>query len=92
MSFNELITYFIFVIGFALTPGPNMMLYLAFTFEYGLKAGWATAAGIVSSFIIHITAVNLGLAVLLVTMLYALNILRYCGTAYLLYLKLPEIV
>lgn len=91
MSFNELITYIIFVVGFALTPGPNMMLYLTYTFEYGRKAGWATAAGIVSSFIIHVTAVILGLAALLVTMPFAMNVLRYCGIAYLIYLAIQNL-
>jgi len=86
MLLNELLVYMAFVIGFALTPGPNMMLYLTYTFEYGRKAGWATAAGIVSSFLVHITAIVFGLTALLVAMPHALDILRYCGIAYLLYL------
>ena len=65
MPFNELLVYIMFVIGFALTPGPNMMLYLTYTFEYGRKAGWATAIGIVSAFVVHITGVILGLTALL---------------------------
>ncbi len=91
MPFNELVVYMIFVVGFALTPGPNMMLYLTYTFEYGRKAGWATASGIVSSFIIHITAVTLGLAALLMTMPFAMNVLRYCGIAYLIYLAIQNL-
>lgn len=91
MPFNELVVYIGFVVGFALTPGPNMMLFLTYTFEYGRKAGWTTAAGIVSSFVIHITAVVLGLTALLVTMPYALEMLRYCGIAYLLYLAIRNL-
>lgn len=83
---SELLVYIAFVVGFALTPGPNMMLYLTYTFEYGRTAGWATALGIVSAFVVHISAISLGLAALLVKMPDALNILRYCGIAYLLYL------
>lgn len=86
MPVSELIIYIIFVIGFALTPGPNMMLFLTYTFEYGRKAGWATAAGIVSAFVVHITAVVLGLSAILVAMPHALEILRYAGIAYLFYL------
>lgn len=88
MPFNELVVYILLVVGFALTPGPNMMLYLAYTFEYGRKAGWATTAGIVSSFVVHITAIVLGLTALLVAMPFALDILRYCGIAYLVYLAI----
>lgn len=86
MPLNELVVFIGFVVVFALTPGPNMMLYLAYTFEYGRKAGWATAAGVVSSFVIHITAVVAGLTALLVAMTHALDVLRYLGIAYLFYL------
>ncbi len=88
MPFNELLVYITFVVGFALTPGPNMMLYLTYTFEYGRKAGWATAAGIVSSFVVHITAIVFGLTAILVSMPHALDVLRYCGIAYLIYLAI----
>ena len=91
MSFSELLSYVLLVVGFALTPGPNMMLYLTYTFEYGRKAGWATAAGIMSSFLVHITAIILGLTALLAAMPHALDILRYCGIAYLLYLAISNL-
>jgi threonine/homoserine/homoserine lactone efflux protein len=91
MSFNELIVYIGFVVGFALTPGPNMMLYLTYTFEYGRKAGWATAAGVVSSFVVHITAIAFGLTAILVSMPHALDVLRYCGIAYLIYLAITNL-
>lgn len=91
MFFNELFVYIIFVVGFALTPGPNMMLYLTYTFEYGRKAGWATAAGIVSAFVVHITVIVLGLTALLVALPHALDVLRYCGIAYLLYLAIRNL-
>ena len=91
MPFSELLIYIIFVVGFALTPGPNMMLFLAYTFEYGRKAGWATAAGIVSAFVVHITAIILGLTAILLTLPHALDVLRYCGIAYLFYLALRNL-
>lgn len=91
MPLNELVLYILFVIGFALTPGPNMMLFLTYTFEYGRKAGWATAAGIVSAFVVHITAIVLGLTALLVAMPHALDVLRYVGIAYLFYLALRNL-
>lgn len=91
MQFNELLLYILFVVGFALTPGPNMMLFLTYTFEYGRKPGWATAAGIVSAFVVHITAVVLGLTAILFAMPYALDILRYCGIVYLIYLAIRNL-
>ncbi len=91
MPFNELIIYIGFVIGFALTPGPNMMLFLTYTFEYGRKAGWATAAGIVSAFVVHITAIVLGLTAILMAMPHALDLLRYMGIGYLFYLAIRNL-
>lgn len=86
MPFNELISYMTLVVVFALTPGPNMMLYLAYTFEYGRKAGWATAAGVVSSFVFHVSAITMGLTALLLSRPQVLEVVRYCGIAYLFYL------
>ena len=86
MPLNELILYLSFVIGFAITPGPNMMLYLAHTFEYGRKAGWATVAGITSAFLFHIAATVLGLSALLMASPQALDYIRYAGITYLLFL------
>lgn len=91
MPTNELVVYILFVVGFALTPGPNMMLFLTYTFEYGRKPGWATAAGIVSAFVVHITAVVLGLTALLLALPNALDILRYCGIGYLIYLAIRNL-
>ncbi len=91
MPLNELVVFIGFVVVFALTPGPNMMLYLAYTFEYGRKAGWATAAGVVSSFVIHVTAVVFGLTALLVAMPHGLDVLRYLGIAYLFYLAVKNL-
>src|SRR5215210_2776616 len=91
MPFSEILMYILFVVGFALTPGPNMMLYLTYTFEYGRKAGWATAAGVVSSFVVHITAIAFGLTAILVSMPHALDVLRYCGIAYLIYLAITNL-
>jgi threonine/homoserine/homoserine lactone efflux protein len=86
MAFHELLVYILFVIGFALTPGPNMMLYLTYTFEFGRKAGWATAAGIVSAFVIHILFLIMGITAILVASPGALILLRYAGIAYLFFL------
>jgi threonine/homoserine/homoserine lactone efflux protein len=86
MPFSELFVFMVFVVGFALTPGPNMMLYLAHTFEYGRKAGWATVCGITTAFLFHVTAIVLGLTALLLQYPGVLDILRYAGIAYLLYL------
>lgn len=91
MPLNELLTYIVFVIGFAISPGPNQMLYLTYTFEYGRKAGWATAAGIVSAFVVHLSAIILGLTALLISRPFMLDLLRYLGIAYLFFLAINNL-
>lgn len=86
MHFPELLSFIILVIGMALTPGPNMMLYISHTLSYGRNAGWATVAGITSAFIFHISATILGLTALLVAVPLAYKILQYAGIGYLLWL------
>lgn len=63
-----------------------MMLYLAHTFEYGRKAGWLTVAGITTAFLVPLTAIVLGLSVLLSAAPVILDVLRYAGIVYLLFL------
>ena len=86
MQTAELLSYMILVVGLALTPGPNMMLYISHTLSYGRAAGWATVAGITSAFVFHISATILGLTALLVAVPVAYDILKYAGIAYLLWL------
>ncbi len=91
MSWSEVLMFMGLVVGFAITPGPNMMLYLTHTIEYGRNAGWLTVAGITSAFLFHVTATVLGLTAILVALPAALEILRYIGIAYLLYLAFTNL-
>lgn len=85
-SLAELLPFMLMVTGMAILPGPNMMLYLSHTVNYGRKAGWLTVAGITSAFIVHISATILGLTALLLAMPTAYTALKYAGIGYLLYL------
>jgi threonine/homoserine/homoserine lactone efflux protein len=91
MSPTELFSFIILVIGLALTPGPNMMLYISHTLSYGRTAGWATVAGITSAFVFHITATVFGLTALLLVVPVAYKILKYAGIAYLLWLAFKNL-
>jgi threonine/homoserine/homoserine lactone efflux protein len=86
MYIQDLIPFILLVVGMALTPGPNMMLYISHTLSHGRRAGWITVAGITSAFVFHISATILGITALLVAVPIAYNILKYAGIAYLLFL------
>lgn len=80
-----MLSFVLLVVGMALTPGPNMMLYISQTLAYGRRAGVATVAGITSAFVFHISATILGLTALLVAVPVAYEALKYAGIAYLLW-------
>lgn len=88
MLIKDLIPFLVLVVGLALSPGPNMMLYISHTLSYGRAAGFATVAGITSAFLIHITATIVGLTALLVAMPVAYEVIRYAGIGYLFYLAI----
>lgn len=86
MLIQDWLPFIALVVGLALTPGPNMMLYVSHTLGYGPKAGFATVAGITSAFVVHISATILGLTALIIAMPLAYQVLRYAGIAYLFFL------
>lgn len=86
MPTAELLSYILLVFGLAITPGPNMLLYLSHSFAYGRRAGWQTVLGITTAFLFHIAAVLLGLTTVLMASPGAFTLLKLAGAGYLLFL------
>jgi len=70
------------------TPGVDLLLTLSRTLQGGLRAGFATALGIISGCVIHTLAAALGLAALLAASALAFTVIKWIGAAYLLWLAL----
>lgn len=69
-----------------LMPGPDILFVITQSITRGRKAGVVFAAGLCSGLVVHVTAVSLGVSVLLLSSPVAFTILKFVGAAYLLYL------
>jgi len=70
----------------ALTPGPDMALYLSRTFAGGRPHGLAALGGALSGVVVHTFAAALGLSALIATSARAYDAVKIAGALYLLYL------
>jgi threonine/homoserine/homoserine lactone efflux protein len=75
----------------ALTPGPDMTLFLSKTISQSRLAGIASLAGATSGLIVHSCLVAAGLSVLLLASVMAFTVLKIVGAVYLVYLAIDAI-
>lgn len=69
-----------------LAPGPDMVYVITRGMTHGRTAGMVSAAGVVCGILVHTLAAALGLTVIFQTSAVAFVIVKYVGTAYLVYL------
>jgi threonine/homoserine/homoserine lactone efflux protein len=70
----------------ALTPGPDMTLFVGRALSEGRAAGFACMFGAMSGIVIHTTLVALGLSALIVASPQAFLVLKIGGAGYLVWL------
>jgi threonine/homoserine/homoserine lactone efflux protein len=70
----------------AIAPGPDNLYVLAQSALYGQKTGLQITLGLCTGLMIHISAVALGVATLVMTSAAAFTVLKVFGATYLLYL------
>lgn len=70
----------------AVTPGPNMMLFIANGTSYGVKAALLTVFGSTASLSILVIAAALGMGATMSVMSGWFDIIRWAGAAYLVWL------
>jgi threonine/homoserine/homoserine lactone efflux protein len=75
----------------ALTPGPDMTLFVGRALSHGRAAGFAAMAGAMSGIVIHTMLVALGLSALIVAAPKAFLALKIIGAVYLLWLAYQAI-
>ena len=69
-----------------LAPGPDNLYLLAKSLSDGAKSGIILSCGLVSGIFFHTMLVMFGVAALIQSSAIALNLLKYFGSAYLLFL------
>ncbi|MGE8657128.1 MAG: LysE family translocator [Achromobacter sp.] len=83
---THLLTFALVALGMVLTPGPNMIYLVSRSISQGPKAGLISLAGVAVGFILYVLCAAFGLTVLLMSVPYAYDALRFGGALYLLYL------
>lgn len=78
-----LAAYTVAALALSLTPGPDMLFCFANGVAHGARGALAAASGIFLGLCVHVTAVTLGLAGLVVASPLAFEALRWAGAAYL---------
>ena len=70
---------------FATPPGPSQLLMIANSMTHGVRPSLATAAGDLSANALQMTAAAFGLAAVLATSSQGLQIVKWAGVVYLVY-------
>ncbi|GLH62666.1 MULTISPECIES: LysE family translocator [Parageobacillus] len=87
MDFALTISFLGVAILLTLMPGPDILFVIAQSISQNKKAGIATALGLCSGLIVHITAATLGISTIIYQSALAFTVIKYTGAAYLLYLS-----
>ena len=86
MSISLWLAYVAAVFVISGTPGPNMLLSMTHGIHYGLARTLITMLGLLSGLAVVLSISLGGLGAVLVASVYAFEIIKYAGAAYLIYL------
>jgi threonine/homoserine/homoserine lactone efflux protein len=90
-SFSTLLAFSAASVVLAITPGPDMTLFVSRALSDGRAAGLACVAGAMTGIAIHTLMVALGLSALVVASPAAFFALKSVGAAYLMWLAIQAI-
>ncbi|MDX8539722.1 LysE family translocator [Mesorhizobium abyssinicae] len=83
---TTLIQFAIATVILAITPGPDMTLFVSRTLSQGRTTGFASMAGALCGTLIHTTLVAVGVSALIVASPMAFFVLKIFGAGYLVFL------
>ncbi len=86
LDLQTILTFFTASVLLALAPGPDNIFVLTQSAAHGKGAGIATTLGLLTGVLVHTCAVAFGIAAIFQTSEAAFAMLKYIGSAYLLYL------
>lgn len=86
-----IIAFAIAAIVLAITPGPDMALFISRTVNYGRAHGVAAVMGAISGLLIHTSLAAFGVSLLLIAAPTAFFALKIAGAMYLLWLAIQAV-
>lgn len=90
-DFSIIIAFALAAIILAITPGPDMALFISRTVNYGRAHGVMAVFGAITGILVHIGLAAFGLSLLLANAPTAFFILKIAGAAYLLWLAIQAV-
>ena len=90
-DFAVILQFAVAVLVIAITPGPDMTLFVGRALTQGRAAGLACMAGAMTGILVHTLLVALGLSALLVASPTAFLVLKVVGAGYLIWLAIQAI-
>ncbi len=75
----------------AVTPGPDMALFVARTMNFGRLHGFATVSGAITGIAVHTALVAFGISILIVTAPSVFWVLKIVGALYLVWLAIQAL-
>ncbi len=88
---SVILTFALAAFVLAVTPGPDMALFVSRTMNWGRSHGFATVLGAMTGIAVHTTLVAFGISVLIVTAPAAFWALKIVGALYLVWLAIQAI-
>jgi threonine/homoserine/homoserine lactone efflux protein len=88
---SVILTFALAALVLAITPGPDMALFVSRTMNWGRNHGFATVLGAITGIAVHTTLVAFGISVLIVTAPAAFWVLKILGALYLVWLAIQAI-
>ncbi|NBI30554.1 LysE family translocator [Chengkuizengella marina] len=85
------IELFIIALFAGITPGPDLFIVIKNSLSYGVRIGFATALGIASSNVIHISLTIIGISVLIEQYPSLNSVIKILGAMYILWIGINAI-
>src|SRR5580658_8331862 len=89
---TQFVTIGILMLFSVMLPGPDFALVTKNTFLHSRRSGLFTSLGIGAAILVHITYCALGLAFVIANSPILFSIIKYIGSAYLIYLGMTSIL
>jgi threonine/homoserine/homoserine lactone efflux protein len=90
-SLSVIVTFALAAIVLAITPGPDMALFISRTVNFGTTHGFMTVLGAVTGIAVHTMLAAFGISVLIIAAPAAFMALKIAGALYLIWLAIAAI-
>jgi len=92
LTLDQWLAFVLTAIGAVFIPGPGVLLTMAHSMKYGVRGAIGTIVGCLTANLFHQALVALGLGAVLASQSGLLELLKYLGAGYLIYIGLRQLL